>query len=400
MKKVVFVVFLFSLLFCYADPDWEIVIYTNSTVAYCQIMIDEIHANEGDLIGAFVEGECRGIGNTVVFEGNSYSTLNIQGNIPEIVSFQVWDQSIDTICAVEYTTLSSPGYDIGYPPDYLPINAYSGNPINHYPEMELPEALTLPEDVPTTYDFSEFCWDIDGDQLSIEAEDNDDVSCETNGLLVTLTSAENWFGISSLTFWLSDGSLMVHDSLDIYVTYVNDPPQITDTYPEAGYIEIEQFEPANFAVIAEDVDSAIQYEWFLDSQQLAGIDYFIEHTFMELGNCVLECVVSDEEYNVNVSWDVNVVVNPVTDEDISPASHFRIAPNPCHEMLNISWDQQRNSVKSICIYDLRGRLLKKSEIQRSSGSYSIDDLENFAAGIYFLRVNSANSEKLLKFTVR
>ncbi|MCF7921049.1 MAG: tandem-95 repeat protein [Candidatus Cloacimonetes bacterium] len=104
---------------------WNVVYYTNSTVAYCDVRIDNIPASVNDEIGAFVDEECRAVGNIESLEGLSISTINIQGESTESVHFAVWDASSGTVLSVAYTTLTSPGNDLGYPPDLLPIYAVS-----------------------------------------------------------------------------------------------------------------------------------------------------------------------------------------------------------------------------------------------------------------------------------
>ncbi len=100
---------------------WDIVFYTNSTVAYGEVTIDGEPASPGDEVGAFVSNECRGIGVVVDNSRNSIITMNIQGETVETVHFAVWDQSSDQVYNVSYSTQTSPGNDIGLPPDLLPI---------------------------------------------------------------------------------------------------------------------------------------------------------------------------------------------------------------------------------------------------------------------------------------
>jgi hypothetical protein len=382
---------------CWADPDWEIVVYTNSTVAYSRVTIDEIPASEGDILAAFVEGECRGLADIFISDGESYGTMNIQGDVPEQVSFLVWDQSIDTICSVEYTTVTQPGYDIGYPPDFLPIAAYSGNPINHYPELNLPESFVIPEDVPTSWDFNEFCFDIDGDPLTVSGIDSEHISVSVNAMIVTLASAQDWVGIEYVTFWLSDGSLSVHDSVQVFVTAVNDPPVITDTYPATGALEVSQYQQISFAVTAHDIDSAITYAWFIDNQIQPAEDYIFGYLFDELGNFEVSCLVSDGEYDVSAHWQVSVVPGSYDENNIS--EFLSISPNPCSNQLTIAWSQSRFKDADISLYNLRGRKVMQF-LQQSSGNITTSRIADLPSGIYFIRLSSGNSRITRKITIR
>ena len=396
MKKILLItLFLMFWLLCQADPDWEAVVYTNSTIAYSRVTIDEIPANPGDIMGAFIEAECRGVGNIVIDNGEAYCTMNIQGNVSEQVSFLVWDQSIDTNCSVEYTTMTDPGNDIGYPPDSLPIEAYSGNPINHYPVMELPDNFVIPEDIPTTYDFSEFCSDIDNDPLFITGDNSEHISVSANGLIVTFSSASNWVGFEFVTIWLSDGSLSVHDSVEIYVTAVNDPPVIIDTSPDTGATEVEQNNPFNFDVIAHDIDSAITYIWYLDDTVQSTTDSIFNHTFTEINTYQVRCRVSDGYYDVEAVWDVTVTIEPVNDNTVS--EYLTISPNPCSDMIIIQWLPLRDEACKITLYDLRGR--KVMQLPPSRSGYITAPVSQLPAGLYFLKLTSSSQNITRKITI-
>ncbi|MCF7912336.1 MAG: PKD domain-containing protein [Candidatus Cloacimonetes bacterium] len=104
---------------------WNVAYYANSTVAYCEVTIDDEPAASGDEVGAFVNDQCRGIGQVAMNGSQAVSTFGIQGETIEIVNFAVYDVSRDMVCSVSYTTQSHPGHDIGYPPNLLPIAATS-----------------------------------------------------------------------------------------------------------------------------------------------------------------------------------------------------------------------------------------------------------------------------------
>ncbi len=137
---------------------WNVVNYTNSTVAYCNVTIDGELATEEDQVGAFVGSECRGVGDISLLSGQSISSLNIQGESAETVSFAVYDYSADAVINVSYTTMTNPGNDIGYPPDLLPIaaatevvqelaNCFSGETLDViFPIGEYEVTLTVTDD--------------------------------------------------------------------------------------------------------------------------------------------------------------------------------------------------------------------------------------------------------------
>jgi hypothetical protein len=102
-------------------PDWTPVVYTNSTTAYGKVEIAGEPATEEDIVAAFVNDECRAVGNVVLNNGEAFVTLLIQGEAVETVSFRIFDASNCEKMNVSYTTQTNPGGTIGTPPNYLPI---------------------------------------------------------------------------------------------------------------------------------------------------------------------------------------------------------------------------------------------------------------------------------------
>jgi hypothetical protein len=110
----------------FAQPNWAVKTYTNSTTAYGIVIINGSPAAAGDRVGAFVDNECRANDEVILpGDGKAYISLQIQGEVVETVSFKVWDASDSKELNVALTIQSSPGSTIGSPPNYLLINAVS-----------------------------------------------------------------------------------------------------------------------------------------------------------------------------------------------------------------------------------------------------------------------------------
>ena len=108
----------------------EPVIYTNvGTIAYGIVTINSSPAEVGDLVGVFVGDELRGVGKIVINSGTSYTTIVIQGTHIESLTFVIWDQSECQEVSVAFTTDSNPRQNIGYPPDFLPLQGLRAPPI-------------------------------------------------------------------------------------------------------------------------------------------------------------------------------------------------------------------------------------------------------------------------------
>ncbi|MCF7911157.1 MAG: tandem-95 repeat protein [Candidatus Cloacimonetes bacterium] len=104
-------------------PDWAVVTYDNFTNAHGYVTVDGLSADPGDMIGAFVEGECRGMGTV---NGASRVNFQIFGDIVEIVNFKFWDLETDTEYDLEYFTQTYPGGTIGTVSNPLPLAVSTG----------------------------------------------------------------------------------------------------------------------------------------------------------------------------------------------------------------------------------------------------------------------------------
>lgn len=124
MKYISLVLLLVVQLKIFAQPsDWVPVTYTNSTTIYSVVTIDGISASEADVLAAFVDNECRAVGNIILNEGQSYCVLLIQGSTPETVNFKLWDASEDVVLDIPNTVQSIPGGTLGSPPNYIELIA-------------------------------------------------------------------------------------------------------------------------------------------------------------------------------------------------------------------------------------------------------------------------------------
>ncbi|MCF7859605.1 MAG: hypothetical protein K9N07_09860 [Candidatus Cloacimonetes bacterium] len=121
-----------------ALPLWEMTVYPTSTIAYGNVTLEGEPAAQGDIVYAFVNSECRGKQPVKMSDGKAYMTMNIQGLADhEPVYFKIWDASADSVYDVNFTTYTKPNFDIGYPPDVLPINGIRAGVTFFFPPEEL-----------------------------------------------------------------------------------------------------------------------------------------------------------------------------------------------------------------------------------------------------------------------
>lgn len=123
---IVFIAIPNTLVFCQPTnnsclPPWTLITYTNSTTAYGEVTIDDVNAEVGDYVGAFVNGEPRAFQEVVINNGKAYVTLVIGGNTAETVNFKIWDVSSCSEVEVACEATTDPGEEIGTPPNFLDI---------------------------------------------------------------------------------------------------------------------------------------------------------------------------------------------------------------------------------------------------------------------------------------
>ncbi len=90
-------------------PNWKPIIYTNSTTFYGEVFVNGIPAQPGDIVGAFVNGECRGREEVIINNGSAYITMLIQGETAEKVTFQLWQNSSGKELLIPRQIQSDPG---------------------------------------------------------------------------------------------------------------------------------------------------------------------------------------------------------------------------------------------------------------------------------------------------
>jgi len=107
IKKIIFVLLTFVCLS--AGPNWQRVNYRDSTVFSAIVTLNGKPVSEGDVVGAFVDKECRMI--ATVFKNNDSTFVSsvIHGEKPEKISFKLWLKSENKVIDMKQTVMSKPG---------------------------------------------------------------------------------------------------------------------------------------------------------------------------------------------------------------------------------------------------------------------------------------------------
>ncbi|MCF8374302.1 MAG: T9SS type A sorting domain-containing protein [Bacteroidales bacterium] len=100
------------------NPGWVTVIYPNSAVFYGTVSLcNPLVPDTLDLLGTFINGECRGTVNPMYYAGQWWVVFLIQGTSPQTIEFNYYDYSEDAIYTINPVPpiILNPGYDMGSP---------------------------------------------------------------------------------------------------------------------------------------------------------------------------------------------------------------------------------------------------------------------------------------------
>jgi hypothetical protein len=95
-----------------AGPGWNRVNYTNSTIFTGVVTVNGVPADSGDVIGIFVNGECRMISTVFTLNGTSYVSAVLHGEKTETATIKYWNAKQDKIYDIDTTIATSPSNEI------------------------------------------------------------------------------------------------------------------------------------------------------------------------------------------------------------------------------------------------------------------------------------------------
>ncbi|RLC57975.1 MAG: hypothetical protein DRH89_02275, partial [Candidatus Cloacimonadota bacterium] len=200
---------------------------------------------------------------------------------------------------------------------------------NDAPTIVLPDDFTFDEDSSLQVDFDLYVDDINGDPLSLTVNGNTDIDVVIDGLLVTFSAPQDWFGTETLTFTVDDGVVEAFavDFVDVIVSPVNDEPTIElpddFTFAEDGTLVVD-FTPYLYDV-DEDVLTLDYYIGGVDDNGTGTVYVSIdglEVTFTAEqdwnGTEIVEFTVDDGAgaTDATASDMVDVIVTPVNDAPV------------------------------------------------------------------------------------
>jgi len=235
-----------------------------------------------------------------------------------------------------------------------------------------------------------------GDSFSFSYSGNDSILVEILNGVVTLTPLPDWFGSENITFTAFDDNLVsISDDVLVTIINVNDPPVLIGFSPQELEFTVYQDSIVTFFVEVEDIDSELNYAWFVNTYIQTEISDTFIYQFSVLGEFEIRSEVSDEEYQIDTIWDVTVEEQVGADNLIPSVTELKSNfPNPFNPETTISFGLKSDSQVLLQIYNNKGQLIK-TLVQKniSAGNHHIiwdgkDDKNNsVSSGIYLYKLN-------------
>ncbi len=135
-----------------------------------------------------------------------------------------------------------------------------------------------------------------------------------------------------------------------------------------------------------DPATATYYFQWSNGETTEDIDSLLPGIYSVTITDQLGCVI-DSSYTVEYDQ-VNIINNK--------GYSIIVYPNPAQEVLNIKYDFIEKSVAEFSILNITGQTINKFDITDKNGLKKIE-LDNFAAGIYFIKVKVNDFSKIIKF---
>ena len=280
--------------------------------------------------------------------------------------------------------------------------------INDPPQSINPNPISFNEDqIDSSYNALTLFSDPDGDTLNFTflKSEHIDGFVNENGT-IWINPLKDWNGSEEIEIIGSDGNAVESIAIRVTILPVNDPPKIISFIPNENEFQTERTDSIDFALIAEDIDSKLTFEWYLSHQiqpnTLAGFSY----SFDTIGSYIISAIAKDEEFTSDtINWKINV--NPaLAIEKIIHEGKINVFPNPFNEHLEIYFDLLKPQSVSIRINDLKGRIIGKEMVRplkigknKINLNVKTNSLPSLAKGIYFINIQFLESNSELSFPI-
>jgi len=279
-------------------------------------------------------------------------------------------------------------------------------PVNDDPTIVLPDDFTFEEDDGLMVDFTEFIDDIDLDDLTLTVTGNTEITVDIVDLQVTFGATANWNGTETLTFIIDDNvtRATAEDDVDVIVAAVNDEPVLIGFLPEELAFTVVEDSMVTFSVDVEDIDSTIEYEWFVDDVlQTESSEEFV-HIFEVVGDIEIKSIASDEDYEIETIWIVQVEEGSNAGDILPVTTDLnQNYPNPFNPTTTINYSIVDAGRVRIEIFNIKGEKIRTLVDEGKNVGYHStvwngkdNNGKSVASGMYFYNMVTDEYHKTRK----
>ncbi len=220
--------------------------------------------------------------------------------------------------------------------------------------------------------------DFEDDSFSFSIGNENHLDCNINGNNVEYISSKDYNGPASCIIRASDSYGYNEFLLQVNILPVNDAPVIKDYSPK-GNPRILSNVNKEFNVVAFDADSSVDISWILDGiKTSSGASYTFNKS---KGSYNLVALVTDNEFNVNQSW--NIFVGDTSEFTCSEVNGYLCSDNqvcsPQEEIINVK------DTNSCCAVQCSPKFSETDRCEKLSDKISVqidspDENDDFQIG--------------------
>ncbi|MDP8268897.1 MAG: FlgD immunoglobulin-like domain containing protein, partial [Candidatus Tenebribacter davisii] len=319
---------------------------------------------------------------------NSNTSLSVDFDIPINAEIGVWDVFVNN--EIDGTMSLS--------------NSFTINLGNSAPVVVIPiDDISIDEDFTEIFeiDLNEHFNDPDGDELTYSFVIEDlIVLVEIDNNILSISAIENLFGITDITITADDNVNrnsrdICETTFSLNINVVNDSPEIISFSPEELVFEITDEQEITFEVIGEDIDSQLEYTWYVNQENMNNPDSNYVYNFTENGDFEIKCITFDEEFELDTIWNVTVNITEINDNSIIPFTSKLVGsyPNPFNPTTTIKYNLKENANIRIELFNIKGQKVNTLVDQnQDAGYHSVlwngkDSSENpVSSGLYLYKL--------------
>lgn len=190
---------------------------------------------------------------------------------------------------------------------------------------------------------------------------------------------------------------------DLMITSNNYPPTILWFNPPLTEFTVPSDTTITFTLAAYDANDEVSYSWLLNGEEQGIEDSLWTYTFEEPGEYEIQALVTDDEYEGAVIWNIEVLPD-VGVEPPYPSSITMLKanyPNPFQFATTINYSLSQPQRVKIQIYNIRGQLVEELLDQKqAAGEHAVSwHPDNLSSGIYFYRLETATKSFIKKMVL-